>query len=216
MMEKAHPDELELLTHVDERPRSSRAREVAAHVADCEACAATVRDLQAARTALRAAPRLELPPARRAAISSALAAHAPARRSSLWRGRVAALLAPVAVVAVVVVAVDAVRERGGDTPVGGDAAAPTELRPAEEGAGEEGAGAAAPEAGADAGAEASALAAPVVRVAGPPADVLRLLRAEGLTARTSGGRVVVSDATQDQVREALRGRRRGRVPVVLE
>lgn len=211
MMDNAHPDELELLAHVDERDRSGRARAVADHVAECEACARAVRDLQAARTALRAAPRLELPAARRAAVSSALAKHPRRRRSRVTPARLAALVAPVAAVAAVIVAVDAVRDGDGDV-AGGDAASPAELRPVEEGAG---AGeTAAPEAEASAGA--SAVSGPIASVAGPPADVLRALRDDGLTARLSGGRVIVSDASANQVLDALRGRRRGRVPVVLE
>ena len=208
-MENGHPAELELLAHVDEGPRSARGREVAAHVRACEECAATVRDLQDGQTALRSAPRLELSRERRAAISGAIAAQAPGRRSSFSPGRVAALLAPVAVVAVVVIAVDTVR----DGEPGGDAAAPTRVQAPEESAGE---GAGAQEDSAAGGNEAAGLAGPVASVAGPPADVLRLLRDRGLTARMSGGRIVVSDATADEVLEALRGRRQGRVSVVLE
>ena len=211
-MENGHPAELELLAHVDEGPRSARGREVAAHVRACEECAATVRDLQDGRTALRSAPRLELSRERRAAISAALAAQAPRRRrSSFSSRRLAALLAPMAVVAVLVIAVDAVRDGAGEP--GGDAAAPARVQEPEESAGE---GAGAQEDSAADGNEAAGLAGPVVSVAGPPADVLRLLRDRGLTARMSGGRIVVSDATADEVLEALRGRRQGRVSVVLE
>ena len=224
MMENDHPDQLELLTHVDKPPRSDRAREVAAHVAECETCAAVVGRLQAAKTALRSAPRLELPSARRRAISSALGEHPRPRRSPLSPLRPPSLLAPlvvaVVVVASVVVALDAVREGGGD---GRDAAPAAETQMTDERAGGGGAApekaapeAAAPEAADTGAAQASALSAPVRSVAGPAAEVLRRLRAEELTARTSGGRVVVSDATPDQVLDALRGRRAGRVSVVLE
>ena len=219
MMENDHPDQLELLTHVDEPPRSDRARQVAAHVAVCETCAAVVGRLQAGKTALRSAPRLELPSARRRAISSALGEYPRPRRARRSPLGAPSLLAPlvvaVVVVAAVVVALDAVREDGGG---GRDAtpAAETQLTDQSEGRGGAATEAAAPEAADTGAAQASALSAPVRRVAGPPAEVLRRLRAEGLTARTSGGRVVVSDATPKQVLDALRGRRAGRVPVVLE
>lgn len=228
MMENGHPDELELLAHVDEGPRSPREREVAAHVRACGDCAATVAELQAGRAALRAAPRLELSAARRAAISAALAEHRPGRRSRVSPMRLAAVLAPVAVVAAAVVLADPFRDGGGgDT--GRDAAAPAEIQRAQEdvadgGAADEGAqgGAAegeAPASGSDSaagGGDALSADDPVATVAGPPTDVLRLLRDAGLTARLSGGRVVVSGATGDEVLNALGERRRGRVPVVLE
>jgi hypothetical protein len=79
-----------------------------------------------------------------------------------------------------------------------------------------GEGAGAQEDSAAGGTDAAGLAGPVASVAGPPADVLRVLRDRDLTARMSGGRIVVSDATADEVLEALRGRRQGRVSVVLE
>jgi hypothetical protein len=228
MMENGHPDELDLLAHVDEGPHTPRDREVAAHVRSCRDCAETVAELQAGRAALRAAPRLELSAARRTAISEALAQHRPAHRSYVSPMRLATVLAPVAVVAAAVVLADSVRDSGGDE-AGRDAAAPAEVQrargdEAEEGAADGGAqgGAAegeAPGSGADSsagGGDALSAAGPVANVAGPPADVLRLLRDAGLTARLSGGRVVVSGATADEVLDALGERRRGRVPVVLE
>ena len=215
MMANGHPDEPELLAHVDEGPRSARGREVATHVGECPRCSKAVGELQSARAALRAAPRLELSQDRRAAISAALAEHAPRRRSYVTPMRVAAIVAPVAVVAVLIVAVDAVRDGGGGD-AGGDAAPPADVRDAPEGE-DAGAGEDAMQDEAAGGAtDAAALAGPVASVAGPPADVLRILREAGLTARLSGGRVVVSDATPNEVVRALRGRRSGRVPVLIE
>ena len=215
MMANGHPDELELLAHVDEGPRSARGREVATHVRACPRCSAAVGDLQSARAALRAAPRLELAQERRAAISAALAEHAPRRRSYVGPVRLATILAPVALVAVLIVAVDAFRD-GGGRDAGGNPASPASVRDAAEGEGG-GAGEEATQGqSAGGGTDAAALAGPVVSVAGPPADVLRILREAGLTARLSGGRVVVSDAAPNEVVRALRGRRSGRVPVLVE
>jgi hypothetical protein len=206
-MHEGHPDELDLLVYVDEGATTGRGREVAAHVAGCDSCGTAVRELQAARSALRSAPRLHLPADRRAAISRALDAHTTARRSYVSPMRFATLLAPVAVAAAIAVAVVQLGDGGGDESAGrveqpaADRAAPE----ASAGGGQDAAtmeGARAPEA--------------VRRVAGPAAEVVGVLRSEGLTARLSGGRVVVSNATPAEVEDALADRANGPVPVVVE
>jgi hypothetical protein len=209
-MHEGHPDELDLLAYVDEGATTGRGREVAAHVAGCDSCGTAVRELQAARSALRSAPRLNLPADRRAGISRALDAHTAARRSYVSPMRFATLLAPVAVAAAIAVAVVQFGDGGGGNGSAGRAEQPAADR-------------AAPEASAGGGAgedaatmEGARALRAVRRVAGPATEVVGVLRSAGLTARLSGGRVVVSNARPAEVEDALADRAAGPVPVVIE
>jgi hypothetical protein len=58
-------------------------------------------------------------------------------------------------------------------------------------------------------------AAPVARVAGPPAEIVRLLRKAGFEAKTREGAVEVTGADPDAVRRALSKRPAGDVAVLV-
>ena len=75
-MAEKHPDEIELLSYVEEELPTDARQDVAEHLVACRSCAEHVRRLETGRTALRAAPPLELSDERRARMLAAL----PARR----------------------------------------------------------------------------------------------------------------------------------------
>jgi hypothetical protein len=199
-MAEKHPDELELLSYVEEE------LSVVDHLVACRACAESVRRLEAGRDALRASPLLELPEERRREALAGL----PERRDP-WRPfrpvRRAILVAvPVAAAAAFVgVFVFAAVQLGGggeDDSDGGEAAqvaedaggaaegADTSLQPLQE------------------------RGAPVVSVAGPPAEVVRVLRREGISAEVVEG-AVVADARAGEVDAALDERAAGPVDVYV-
>jgi hypothetical protein len=206
MMDGAHPNELDLLAYVEEDLPESRKAAVAEHVAGCQACADSVRQLETARQVLRSAPPLELPAGTRAAALARLPARAPKRRLR-WPPALAPALAAAAVL-VVVTGVVLTVDWNGQEQEEGAALAPA---PAEQ---------ATSEAGADAGAEEAeqddtrALSSALRSVQGPPRDVALYLRRQGFDARVVDSSVRVRNADPDAVMRALADRPDG--PVVVE
>jgi hypothetical protein len=216
MMAEKHPDEIALLSYVEEEIAADERREVVEHLVSCASCSAHVRRLEAGRDALRAAPLLELPEGRRQELLSALP-----EQPDRWR-----LFRPVRralVVAAPVVGTAAL--------VGVFVLAGTQLRGGGDDADSEGAGAggeaaetmtdsqqeAAPESAEDADQRTSLLfkdAVLVRRVEGPPAEILDLLRREGITAEIVEGAVIARAARAD-VRAVLAGRPTGDVDVYV-
>ena len=211
-MAEKHPDELELLAYVEEELRAGDLQEVVEHLVACRACAETVRQLEAGRDALRASPLLEFPEGKRRETLAAL----PERRDP-WRPfrpfrRAILVAAPVAAAAafVGVFVFAAVQLGGGDDDAGeaGEAAQVAE---------DAGGGAELERTqGADTALQPAA-GAPgelVRRVAGPPAEVVRVLAREGIPAEIVEGSVVASSRA-GEVRTALAGRPDGPVAVYL-
>lgn len=208
-----HPDEPALLAYVEEELPVERRREVDEHLAACGTCAEQVRALGVARAALRAAPLLELPEERRAAILAAL----PERRDP-WRAfrpvrRALLVAAPVAAAAafvgVFVLAATQLGNGGDDD--SGEAAQVAEDSAAEEGGAQE----ALTGTGADTApqtSEADSRGVRVGTVAGPPAEVVRILAREGIRAVVADG-AVVAEGRAAEVRAALAGRAAGPVEV---
>lgn len=200
-MGEMHPDELDLLAYAEGERDDLRG-----HVSGCAECSAAVRELEAARTALRSAPLLGLPEGRVGEIVAGLPARPRVRRLSGWP-RLAVLAAPVAAA---LVAVSVVSLRGEDAP-GPEAQA---LRA--ESAGQE--RATLPPVAADSAAAApkASLQAPVAEVQGPPQEVVTLLRRNGLFARRAGQAVEVRGLEVDRVLEVLQGRPDGPVEIRTE
>jgi hypothetical protein len=212
-MAEKHPDELELLAYVEEDLPADARRDVVEHLVTCRACAESVRRLEVGRDALRAAPVLELP----ADVREEALAGLPERRDP-WRPfrpvrRAILVAAPVAAAAAFVgVFFFAATQLGG----GGDDADSGEAAQVAEDAG---GGADAAETGRAEDADTSAQALetkgpPVVSVAGPPAEVVRTLRREGIDAEVVDG-AVVADARSGEVEAALADRRAGPVEVYV-
>jgi hypothetical protein len=201
-MAEMHPEDVELLELVEGDLPAERRSAVSAHVAKCAGCAESVRVLEAGKTALREAARLELAPDRREAIVAGLPPR-PARRRRFRAGRAVAVLAPVAAIvalAVTLASLDLDLDGGGDAE---EAAAP---------AGREQAATAEAE-----GAEDASRTSPstLSSVAGPAAAVAEFLRDRGFDARVVGDHVEVRDADPRAVGRALAGRRSGAVRVVV-
>ena len=210
-MAEKHPDELELLSYVEEELTADERRDVAEHLVACRACAESVRRLEAGRDVLRASPLLELPEERRREMLSAL----PERRYP-WRPfrpvrRAILVAAPVAAAAAFVgVFVFAAVQLGGGDDSGDEGAQVAE---------DAGGGADAADTGRADDADTSAQALetkgpPVVSVAGPPAEVVRVLRREGIDAEVVES-TVVADARAGEVEAALADRRAGPVEVYV-
>ena len=210
-MAEKHPDELELLSYVEEELPADARRDVVEHLVACRACAESVRRLEAGRDVLRAAPLLELPEDVRQAALAGL----PERRDP-WRPfrpvrRAILVAAPVAAAAAFVgVFVFAAVQLGGGNDADSEAGDAAQV--AEEAGG-----------GADtARAEDSATSVqplqeqgpPVVSVAGPPAEVVRVLRREGIPAEVVEG-AVVADSRAGEVEAALADRPAGPVDVYV-
>jgi anti-sigma factor RsiW len=225
MMAGNHPSDLELLEHVEGELDQEAADTLRAHIASCDACATAVAALERARSALHSSPLLELSARRRELILAGLPKQERERRPLLdflsSPRRLVYVLAPVAAVAIAVVALTSTLGDGGG---GRDAERSAEAPPPAEAAPE------AAQAQADAGAEAGgatggaaeeaapaieSAVAPVVSVAGPPEEVVASLREEGLQAKVVNGAVEVTGATAEAVRRALEGRPRGDVPVYV-
>jgi anti-sigma factor RsiW len=207
MMDGAHPNELDLLAYVEEDLPESRKAAVAEHVAGCQACADSVRQLETARQVLRSAPLLELPAGARAAVLAGLPARAPRRRLRWRPAAVAPALAAAAVLAVVTGVVLTVDWNGREQEEGA-ALAPA---PAEQATSEAGAGAGDEEAEQD---DTRALSSALRSVQGPPRDVALYLRRQGFDARVVDSTVRVRNADPDAVMRALADRPDG--PVVVE
>ena len=206
MMDGAHPNELELLAYVEADLPDPRKAAVAEHVAGCQACADSVRQLETARQVLRSAPLLELPAGTRAAVLAGPPARAPKRRLRWRPGVVAPALAAAAVLAVVTGVVLTVDGNGGGQDEAGEAVAP-----AEQPTSGAGAGAGAEEAEED---DTRALSSALRSVQGPPREVALYLRRQGFDARVVDSTVRVRSADPDAVMRALADRPDG--PVVVE
>ena len=205
-MAEKHPDEFELLSYVEEELATDARQEVAEHLVACRSCAENVRLLEAGRTALRAAPPLELSDERRARMLAAL----PERREP-WslRGplkRVLVIAAPVAAAAALIGVVVVNGPYGGDD--AGDAGAD-----AAEGGGQ--AEAAQEMMQSTGAADQTALGTLVRNVAGPASAVVNLLAAEGIDAEANADGSVTADGTAAEVRAALEGRPGGIVAVYV-
>jgi anti-sigma factor RsiW len=215
-MAEKHPDELELLSYVEEELPADARRDVVEHLVACRACAESVRRLEAGRDALRSSPLLELPEERRREAITGL----PERRDP-WRPfrpvrRAILVAAPVAAAAafvgVFVLAATQLGGGGDDDSDAGEAAQVAE----DAGGGED-------EAGGDTaeGAQDAETSVPLLergelvrRVEGPPADVIRLLRREGISAEVVEG-AVLADSRAGEVEAALEGRPDGPVQVYV-
>lgn len=215
-MAEKHPNELELLSFVEDELDPDARQDVAEHLGACRPCADDVRRLEAARQALRAAPLLELPESRAAEIMASLPERREPRRLFRPAKRVLVIAAPVAAAAALVgVFVLGGTQLGGG---GGDeenaAEAPVEAA-ADQGAGE------GPERATTVESEgAQAQAGPpgttFLRFAqGPPAEIVRVLRDAGITAEADPSAGVLADGTAAEVRAALQGRPRGAVAVYV-
>jgi hypothetical protein len=202
MMDGAHPNELDLLAYVEEDLPDSRKAAVAEHVAGCQTCADSIRQLETARHVLRSAPLLEMPAGSRAAVLAGLPARAPKRRLR-WRPALAPALATAAVLAVVtgiVLTVDSNGD-GGEAQEAARPAAPATAM--EEAAGDDAAGEA----------ENRVLSYALRPVEGPPSAVALYLRRQGYDARVVDSTVRVRNADPDAVMRALADRPSGRVRV---
>jgi hypothetical protein len=213
-MAEKHPDELELLSYVEKELPADAHRDVVEHLVACRACAESVRRLEAAREALRAAPLLELPEERRRQAIAALPERRdpwrpvrPLRRAILVAAPVAAAAAFVGVFVLAATQLDG----GGDADDAGEAAQVAE----DAGGGAEGGGDSA-ERAQDAETSAPLLAqGDLVRsVEGPPAEIVRVLRREGITAEVVEG-AVLADSRAGEVEAALEGRPDGPVQVYV-
>ena len=207
-MAEKHPDELELLSYVEEEIPADARRDVVEHLVACRACAESVRRLEAGRDALRASPLLELPEdVRREALAGL-----PERRDR-WRPfrpvrRAILVAAPVAAAAAfigVFVFAAVQLSGGGDDDSAGEAAQVQDA----------GGGAEAERAeGADTSAPLLERGNLVRSVEGPPAEVVRILRREGISAEVVEG-AVVADARAGEVEAVLADRRVGPVEVYV-
>ena len=216
MMAEKHPNELELLSFVEEDLGAGARRDVAEHLVACRTCTEQVRRLEAGREALRSAPSLELPDERRDEIFAALPERPdpwrrfrPVKRAFVVAAPVAATAALAALFVVGVTRLDV----GGDDDAG-DAASPAA---AEEGANDD--------SGLEATTGAASEAAPMVTppegttfvqfAQGPPAELVRLLAGEGIQAKVEPGGGVIAQARAGEVRAALASRAIGDVPVYV-
>ena len=213
-MAEKHPNEIELLSFVEEDLGADARRDVAEHLVACRTCADQIRRLEAGREALRSAPPLELPDERRDQILASLPEQPDPWRRFRPMKRALVIAAPVAATAAVavlfVVGVTQLDVGGDDDE--GDASPAA----AEESARDDG--------GLDlttAPAEAAPAVTPpegttfVQFVQGPPAEIVRLLAGEGIQAEVEPGGGVIAEAPAGEVRAALASRAAGDVPVYV-
>jgi anti-sigma factor RsiW len=212
-MAEKHPNELELLSFVEEDLGAGARRDVAEHLVACGTCTEQVRRLEAGREAIRSAPSLELTDERRDEILAALPERPdPWRRfRPVKRGFVVAVPVAAAALAVVFVVSGTPQLGGGDD---SDSASPAA---AEESARDEG--------GLETTTGAASEAAPMVTAPegttfvqfaqGPPAELVRLLAGDGIQAEVEPGGGVIADARASEVRAALASRATGDVPVYV-
>ena len=207
-MAEKHPDEFALLSYVEEELPTDARQDVAEHLVACRSCAEHVRRLEAGRTALRAAPPLELSDDRRARMLAALPERRERRSFSEHLRRALVIAAPVAAAAALV-GVFVVT----DPQLGGGDDAEEAAADAAEGGGPR------PEELSTGAADATAPmnAGTLVRnVAGPASAVVNLLAAEGIDAEANADGSVTADGTAAEVRAALEGRPGGIVAVYVK
>lgn len=210
-MAEQHPQELTLLSYVEEELRPDARQDVAEHLAACRSCADHVRRLEAGRAALRAAPPLELSEERRARMLATLPDRRERRSLSEYLRRGLVIAAPVAAAAALAtVIVTTTQFGGGDGDEAGEAADVREDAAEAEGGGQEmmqSTGAA----------DETPLAEDnlVRNVAGPASAVVDLLEAEGIPATVNASGSVTADGTAADVRAALEGRPGGIVAVYV-
>ena len=216
MMAEKHPDEITLLSFVEQELGKEARRDVGEHLVACRTCADQVRRLEAGRNVLQAAPLLELPEGRREEIIAAL----PERRDP-WRlfrpaRRILVIAAPVAAAAalagVFVLAGSPFPEGGG----GGDESAAESADAGGQSAAAEDMSTRAAEAQTPPTLDKALLKATFVRFAqGPPAAVVRALGEDGIEAEVDPDGNVVADARPVDVEAALADRPEGDVPVYV-
>jgi hypothetical protein len=214
-MAAKHPGEPTLLAYVEGDLTAVERGALAAHLAACPECTEQVRLLEAGRDALAAAPHLELAEERRRAILRRLPER-PQRlgflepfRHGLMRG--APALAALLLVAVFIAFATQLGGGGddeeGEGAGGGEAAQTAPAQPEAAGEGEEPA--------LEDSSRTLAGARLVRRVAGPPREVVELLRRNGFTAVLLEGSVV-AEGRRGEIRAVLEGRPRGPVRVYVE
>lgn len=211
-MAEKHPDEIELLSYVEEELPTDARQDVAEHLVACRSCAEHVRRLETGRTALRAASPLELSDERRARMLAALPERREPRSLTRPLKRFLVIAAPVAAAAALIGVVVVNGPYGGSN--GDDGAA------ADAGGGD------AAEAEGGVQMEQSTGAADqtmplttgtlVRNVAGPASAVVDLLAAEGISAEANpDDGSVTAQGTAADVRAALEGRPGGIVAVYV-
>ena len=210
-MAEKHPDEFALLSYVEEELPTDARQDVAEHLVACRSCAEHVRRLETGRTALQAAPPLELSDERRAQMLASLPDRHPRRTLSDYVRRGLLIAAPVAVaagLAAVVVTTDPQFGGGDDDESAGEAAdAGGDAAQAEEGG---------VEMMSTGAADATAPLGTLVRkVAGPASAVVNALAAEGIDAEVNEDGSVTAQGTAADVRAALEGRPSGIVDVYV-
>jgi hypothetical protein len=215
MMAEKHPDEITLLSFVEQELGEDARRDVGEHLVACRACAEQVRRLEAGGDVLQAAPLLELPEGRREEIIAAL----PERRDP-WRmfrpaKRILVIAAPVAAAAalagVFVVAGSPFPEGGGDNESAAESADAGGQGAAAEDMSTRAAQAQTPQT-----LDKAPPNATFVRFAqGPPAAVVRALGEDGIEAEVDPDGNVVADARPVDVDAALADRPEGDVPVYV-
>jgi Putative zinc-finger len=213
-MAERHADELSLLAYVDDELDAGERRALEEHLEACPECAAQARKLVVGRDALRNAPQLELTEERRRALVASL----PERKEResfftplLRRGPALAAAAALVLVASVIALATQIDGGGDDEGAsgGGEAAA------VQEESAQDTVGATEGETDArEAQKELRGSGPPVRRVEGPPSDVVRLLRENGVAASVEDG-AIVADADRAEVRRILVARPRGDVPVYV-
>jgi hypothetical protein len=207
MVTGTHPEDFELFDFVEGDMPDGRRAQVEAHLVSCAQCAEQVALVQTGRDVLRQAQPLELPPRRRDAILRNLPAHPKERRGwGISLKHVVVALTPVAVVALVVVAlvnVDGGQDEGAAVGGGGDTAAEESSAPTTAAGGGE------------RQEDRATKGARTLSATGPADAVAAELRAKGFDAEALGNRVRVRNATRAEVRKALAGRRDGSVRIVI-
>jgi anti-sigma factor RsiW len=210
-MAEKHPDEIELLSYVEEELPTDARQDVAEHLVACRSCAEHVRRLETGRTALRAAPPLELSDERRARMLAALPERREPRSFTRPLKRFLVIAAPVAAAAALIGVVVVNGPYGGDS--GDDGAA------ADAGGGDaaEAEGGVQMEQSTGAADQTAPLSTTLVRnVAGPASAVVDLLAAEGISAEANpDDGSVTAQGTAADVRAALEGRPGGIVAVYV-
>jgi hypothetical protein len=209
-MAEQHPNELTLLSYLEDDLAPGARQDVAEHLVACRACADQVRRLEAGRTALRAAPPLELSDERRERMLAALPDRRERRSLSEYVRRGFLIAAPVAVAAALATVVFTTDPQFGG---GGDDEAGDAAQVAEDAGGEAGAQMEQSTGGADATPLSDATL--VRNVAGPAGAVVDLLAAEGIDAEVNDDGSVTAQGTAAEVRAALEGRPGGIVAVYV-